>query len=938
MTNQTHKLAAIVFTDIVGYTRQMEKDEQLTMQLLQKQRDLIFPLVAAHNGEVIKEIGDGLMLMFNSAVEAVRFAIEAQQRLKDEDLTIRAGIHIGDVIFKDGDVFGSAVNTASRIEPLAQPNGICVSDDVRNQIRNKNIRLISCGKKELKGVGEPLEIFEVFIKGVSIERKLTPVTIFKDLWNRRVFQISAIYLFSAWIIKQAVAAMVSRYMLSPYLTDLSWVIFLSLIPTVLLLAYFHGRRKTSKWTQVERIGLPLNAVLTILLLVFIFKGKDLGAVTTTVTMENEEGEKIERIVLKSEFRKKAALFFFNNESKNPEYDWLQYCITIMTGYDLSQDIFIEPATAFGFIEKLKGAGFDDGLDIPLTLMKKVAGYYHMNYFLTGSFDVRDNQFIIYTKLFETERGKLLAERTFSGEDIFALIDEITVTLKQDLEIPENHIESTQDLPVAEILTSSENALINYSEGFVKNAIENDYSRGIDLIGKAVQEDPGFAMANLVLAEFYFNNNQIENATTSLQSTRDNIYKLPERLQFVTKYFYYVIKQEADKSLAILKMWVELFPDDLQGRSMLAARYYVKNQIMEAINEYKTIISIDPEKYDHLITVGDLYKKLGIFDSALVYYQSYATHFPEDHKSYQNIGDLLMTTGEFAVAKENYEKALLRELGKISIMINLAKVELRTGNFDEALSGYNEALSICKSANDKSKVFNALSSYYEITGQSQNSLDYFKKKIKEIEKYVQSLHVMVNQVFHIGKYINAGKEKEAFDLLNKIKSELEPPLDKVASYGFLFAYLELDDADNAEKMIPKAEQLAKGFGQESLLVNIIYAWGRIYQIRGEYEKAIENYKEFFELQPTSYAMNRNIAECYRNLNQPDMAEKHILEALKYYPYRPKINYEAALIYLDKGEKEKALKYLKLANEIWKDADPGYKPAQMAKAKFEELVIE
>jgi tetratricopeptide (TPR) repeat protein/TolB-like protein len=830
------------------------------------------------------------------------------------------------------------VNTAARIEPLAQPNGICVSDDVRSQIRNKNIRLLSCGKKELKGVAEPVEIFEVFIKGVSIERKRTPFSIIMDLWNKRVFQISAIYLFSAWIIKQAVAAMVSRYMLSPYLTDLSWVIFLSLIPTVLLLAYFHGRRKTNKWTQIERIGLPINAVLTILLLVFLFKGKELGAATKTITVENEEGEKIERVVLKSEFRKKAALFFFSNESENPDYDWLQYCITTMTEYDLSQDIFIESTTAFRFIEKLKGAGFDDGLDIPFTLMKKVAGYYHMNYFLTGSFDVSDNQFIIHTELFETERGKLLAERTFSGEDIFALIDEITVTLKQDLEIPENHIESTQDLPVAKILTSSENALINYSEGFVEIAIKNDYSRGTDLIGKAIQEDPGFAMANLVLAEFYFSNNQIENATTSLQSTRDNLYKLPERLQFVTNYFYYVIKQEADKSLAILRMWVELFPDDLQGRSMLAARYVVKNQIMEAINEYKTIISIDPEKYNHLITIGDLYEKIGIFDSAFVYYQSYATHFPEDHKSYQNIGDLLMTTGEFAVAKENYEKALLRESGKISIMINLANVELRTGNFDEALRGYNEALSMCKSANDKSKVFNALSSYYEITGQSQNSLDYFKKEIKKIEKYGQSLNVMVYQVFNIGKYINAGKEKEAFDLLNKIKSELEPPVDKAASYGFLFAYLELDDADNAEKMIPEAEQLAKGFGQESLLVYIIYAWGRIYQIREEYEKAIESYNEFFELQPTSYAINRNIAECYRSLNQPDMAGKHILEALKYYPYRAKVNYEAALICLDKGEKEKALEYLTLANEIWKEADPGYKPAQMAKAKFEELVIE
>ena len=184
MTNKNHKLAAIVFTDIVGYTKLMEEDEQRTMQLLQKQREIIFPLVDSYGGEVIKEIGDGLLMMFGSAIEAVRFAIAAQERLKDEELTIRAGIHIGDVIFKDGDVFGSAVNTAARIEPLAQSNGICISEDVQNQLRNKDdIIAISCGKKELKGVSKPIEIFEVIVEGVTVPQKQNMNFFIKNNWS-----------------------------------------------------------------------------------------------------------------------------------------------------------------------------------------------------------------------------------------------------------------------------------------------------------------------------------------------------------------------------------------------------------------------------------------------------------------------------------------------------------------------------------------------------------------------------------------------------------------------------------------------------------------------------------------------------------------------------------------------------------------------------------
>ena len=98
-----HKLAAIVFTDIVGYTKRMESDEEGTMKLLARQREILFPIVKEYGGEVIKEIGDGLMMMFTSANRAVRFAMAIQEKLKDDELTIRAGIHIGDVIFEEGD-------------------------------------------------------------------------------------------------------------------------------------------------------------------------------------------------------------------------------------------------------------------------------------------------------------------------------------------------------------------------------------------------------------------------------------------------------------------------------------------------------------------------------------------------------------------------------------------------------------------------------------------------------------------------------------------------------------------------------------------------------------------------------------------------------------------------------------------------------------------
>ena len=167
---QHRKLAAIMFTDIVGYTALMSRDERLALQVLDRHRAILKPLIQGANGEWLKEIGDGTLSAFGSAVEAVQCALEIQRSLADDqDLTLRIGIHIGDVVFKDRDVFGDGVNVASRIEPLAEPGGICISDRVYDDIRNQAemaTRLV--GQKNLKGVARPITVYALLVDGTSL--------------------------------------------------------------------------------------------------------------------------------------------------------------------------------------------------------------------------------------------------------------------------------------------------------------------------------------------------------------------------------------------------------------------------------------------------------------------------------------------------------------------------------------------------------------------------------------------------------------------------------------------------------------------------------------------------------------------------------------------------------------------------------------------------
>lgn len=172
---ETRKLTAIMFTDIKGFSKKMAKNETSAFELLKTHDALLRVLAAKFDGRVIKSIGDSFMIDFASAVNAVRCAIEAQKRFshfntKKEELDkieIRVGIHLGDVIIRDEDIIGDGVNIASRIEAMAGPNRIWISQHVYQQVRNKiQLRVFPLGPQQLKNIPEHIEVYEILIDSI----------------------------------------------------------------------------------------------------------------------------------------------------------------------------------------------------------------------------------------------------------------------------------------------------------------------------------------------------------------------------------------------------------------------------------------------------------------------------------------------------------------------------------------------------------------------------------------------------------------------------------------------------------------------------------------------------------------------------------------------------------------------------------------------------
>ena len=169
---EQRKLAAIMFTDMVGYSALAQHDDKLALELLEEHREILRKLFPEFNGIEIKTIGDAFLVEFGSALEAARCAIEIQRTLakrntdvtRDRRIEVKIGIHIGDVVHRGGDVYGDGVNIASRIEQLAGAGGICVSMDVERQIRNAlEARFQKFSSADLKNISLPMDLFRIVL-------------------------------------------------------------------------------------------------------------------------------------------------------------------------------------------------------------------------------------------------------------------------------------------------------------------------------------------------------------------------------------------------------------------------------------------------------------------------------------------------------------------------------------------------------------------------------------------------------------------------------------------------------------------------------------------------------------------------------------------------------------------------------------------------------
>jgi class 3 adenylate cyclase len=205
ISDESRKLAAVMFTDIVGYTATLQIDERRGLARVEGHRRILHKYHQQYAGEIVQFYGDGSLSLFTSIIRSIRCAIELQSEFRKEGIPVRIGIHLGDILTKDGDVFGEGVNIASRIQDLGTPGSILISGKVERELQNHpEIQSVSLGHFRLKNVGRRIEIFAIKGPGLTIPSKGSVLTQLRRSsgLSKYVLAVAAVIIIGLLLIKQ----------------------------------------------------------------------------------------------------------------------------------------------------------------------------------------------------------------------------------------------------------------------------------------------------------------------------------------------------------------------------------------------------------------------------------------------------------------------------------------------------------------------------------------------------------------------------------------------------------------------------------------------------------------------------------------------------------------------------------------------------------------
>lgn len=767
-------LSAIMFTDIVGYTAIVQTNEEKALKILEHHNELLSSLFPKYYGREVKRIGDSFLVEFSSALEAVRCAVDIQKLIHNENsltadeekFRLRIGIHLGDVIRKDGDIFGDAVNIASRIEPIANPGGICISQQVFDQVHNKlDYPLQKLEKAELKNVSFETNVYSVSLPWIEKGREeftdesdstsmLSPLQLKSDT-AIKVFDSLVDSFIEDYMVKKYLAdksgwrtlgEIAQKARLSPSLlygkhSTMSPVLDEPLRRGLIESRYFPGERGRGGEVMRLRIAFDKEPIRQ-----FVNKkvmaGKNFSSQQYAQTMQ-DVGIPIKsnsQFALATETpertldKKRIAVLPFTNLSPDPKDAYFADGMT----EELISKISLIPE--LGVISRTSVMTYKNQ---PAKRASDIARELRVGTLLEGSVRKAGNRVRISAQLIDAANEVHLWAEIYdrSLEDVFSIQSEVASNVASSLKLK---LLSKERAKIGKETTSSVDAYTLYLKAcFQFNGHNKEsYLAAIRLFEQAVQIDSQFALAYARLSDCY--------ALLGFQalSADKNVYSKAE--------------EYAKTALRIDEMLPE-------AHMALGFVLFDKWDLSGAEREFLRAIEINPNFASAHIFYAQLLTFSRRYDESIIETRKALELDPLSAETSQWAGTAYLYAGLYDESIKQFNNALEADANMIMARNNLGLAHIRQGMISEGLSIIQKAVELA-GENGFIQFANDLGYAYMVAEKPEETKKILTHLLKIYEEKAEPVQLTIPIS---GLYASLGEKEKALDWLERAYDEHHP---------------------------------------------------------------------------------------------------------------------------------------------------------------------
>jgi len=761
---------------------------------------------------------------------------------------------------------------------------------------------------------------------------------FENLKQRRVPQFAGMYIAATWLVIELGDWVTDRFNLPGFLTSYLFVAMLVMLPAVFLFAYNHGAPGKDRWTRTEKFVIPLNAAIAVIALWFVSPALNVEAATETLRIEDETGAVREFEVARRGRHQEVVNFFWDNQTEDPELDWLEYGLPLMLTYDINRVspviTAITPLDSASLKTKLRDQGFDRLTDIPRGLAIEVSRDRRNAALVTGEFRVEGDAKIISASIIETASGELLGTRTASAKDWMSAVDQVTAAILEFTEV--TPADNQSDDPLRQHLSDSLDAIRHFTFGLVAIGLDNNYPRGISEFNAALELDTAFAEARTELALAYYLSGDIESARVSASDALRNGYRLSDASRFIIKANRYIFDGDYERGERVLDIWAQVQPNNTtawQAIAQLAKIRGGEEGLEKALGAYDQLLELSPDDYTIYRQKAGVEQQRGNFASAASHLQRYLEFVPDSGGAYVQLAGIYQAQGDLDAAQRALEDAAILSDNPVASELGLARIEVRRGLHDDAKARLQTLIGEDLSVQQRTQVFGVMAEVGMMLGEIESAIGF----IREASELAKSFMPPAVRIFNFesqeaGLLALLGQTDAAIAFADAVGSQLQAPMTHYLNFTYTNIYEVADNREEFRRWARKNQEVQSQLPDvfqpflemQSAQINI---WD------GEYEAAVEHLdrasamfeQSFLQVAQDSLTMsdiNIGAAELYLEAGETETAKAQLEEILRVFPSNAYAKLVLAQVLVAEGDTDNARLFLDEVLQLWAGADKSY----------------